>query len=113
MAIEWGPATKASAQKLANAIREVATDRVHEVFAERAERGEFTDYADTHACPITTAYQLATEYGLTTIAARLANGDFDASKEESDEWMKSSSGQELAKELSPAMREVVGMKLNN
>jgi len=30
-----------------------------------------------------------------------------------DEWMKSSSGQDIAKELPPAMREVLGMKLNN
>lgn len=32
---------------------------------------------------------------------------------ESDEWAKSQSGQSIAKELSPAMRAVLGMKLNN
>lgn len=92
MSIEWGPATKASADRLAASIREVATEKRHHKLAERAEQGEFTDYSDAHACPITTAYHLCRSYGLHSIAARLANGEFDASKEESDEWMKSASG---------------------
>ena len=113
MSIEWGPATKASAEKLAAAIREVATDTRHHRLADRAAAGEFTDYADTHACPITECYRLCRQYGLHTIAERLADGEFDASKEESDEWMKSTSGQEIARELSPEMRGVLDMKLNN
>jgi hypothetical protein len=50
---------------------------------------------------------------LHSIADRLANGEFDASKEESDEWARSPSGQAIAAELSPEMREVIGIKLNN
>lgn len=113
MSLDWGPATKAAAERQAAAIREVATEPRHHKLAERAASGEFTDYADTHACPITTLYQLCRNYGLHALAERVANGDFDATKEESDEWAKSASGQEIAKELSPAMREVIGLKLNN
>lgn len=113
MSLEWGPATKAAAERLATAIRAVATEARHHKLADRAAAGEFTDYADTHACPITEVHRLCRQYGLHGIADRVANGDFDATKDESDEWMKSSSGQEIARELSPEMREVIGMRLNN
>lgn len=113
MSLDWGPATKASADRLAAAIRELATEARHHKLAERAESGEFTDYADTHVCPITELHRLCRQYGLHALADRVANGDFDANKEESDEWAKSASGQSIAKELSPEMRAVVGLKLNN
>jgi hypothetical protein len=51
--------------------------------------------------------------GFTKFAARVANGEFDATKEESDEWARSPEGQEIAKSLSPEMRRVLGMDLNN
>lgn len=113
MAIEWGPATKAAAERQAKAIWEVASEPRHFRLAERAEQGEFTDYADTHTCPITELHRLCRQYGLHALADRVANGEFDATGEESDEWAKSSSGQDTAKELSPEMREVFGLKLNN
>lgn len=113
MSIEWGPHTKAAADKLASAIREVATEPRHHKLADRAASGEFTDYSDAHACPITEAHRLCRQWGLHSIADRLGAGEFDATKEESDEWMKSSSGQEIARDLSPEMRNVLGMKLNN
>lgn len=113
MALEWGPATKAAAERQAAAIRAVATEARHHKLADRAASGEFTDYADTHACPITELHRLCRQYGLHAIAERVANGDFDGAKEESDEWAKSASGQDIAKELSPAMRDVLGLKLNN
>ena len=113
MAIEWGPHTKAAADKLAAAIKEYNPDGKHDKLMARASAGEFTDYSDTHACPITELHRLCRKYGLSELADRVANGDFDATKDESDEWMKSQSGQSVAKELSPAMRAVVGMKLNN
>lgn len=109
MSIEWGPATKAKADKLAAAIREAATEPRHHKLADRAATGEFGDYSDTHLCGITACYDLCRMYGLQSIAARLVNGEFDASKEESDEWMRSSSGQSAARELSPAMRDVLNM----
>lgn len=40
-----------------------------------------------------------------------SDSEFDATKEESDEWARSPDGQAAAKELSPAMREVLGLKL--
>lgn len=113
MSVQWGPATKAAAERQASAIRAVATEARHHKLADRAAAGEFTDYADTHACPITELHRLCRQYGLHAIAERVANGDFDATKEESDEWAKSASGQDIAKELSPEMRDVLGLKLNN
>lgn len=100
-------------EKLAAAIREVATERRHHRLADRAAAGEFDDYADTHVCPITECHRLCRQVGLHQIADRLANGEFDATFEESEEWARSESGQAIAKQLSPEMREVVGLKLNN
>lgn len=85
----------------------------YEAFAKRAETGEFDDYADTYVCPITQLYMELTKAGFTDFAARVADGEFDATKEESDEWVASPEGQKLAKQLSPGMREVLGMRLNN
>lgn len=108
-----GPATKATADRLAAAIREVATEHRHHKLADRAAQGEFGDYADTHVCPITELHRLCRQYGLHALAERVADGEFDASKDESDEWMASPSGQATARELSPAMRDVIGIKLNS
>ena len=80
----------------------------YEAFAVRAEAGEFDDYADTYDCPITQLYTELTAAGFGKFAARVANGEFDATKEESDEWARSPSGQEAARLLSPAMRKVMG-----
>lgn len=113
MSIQWGPATQAAAERQAAAIREAATEARHHKLAERAAAGEFTDYADTHTCPITELHRLCRQYGLHALADRVANGDFDANAEESDEWAKSASGQDAAKHLSPEMRAVIGLKLNS
>lgn len=108
-----GPATKATADRLAAAIREVATETRHHRLADRAAIGEFADYGDAHVCPITECHRLCRQYGLNMIADRLAAGEFDATREESDEWARSQSGQAIAAELSPQMRELFGLKLNN
>lgn len=105
--------------KLAAALREVAakagTDNAakYEALAVRAATGEFDDYADTYVCPVTQLHGELTKAGLLKFAVRVANGEFDATKEESDEWMRSPSGQEAARQLSPEMREVLGMKILN
>lgn len=105
--------------KLAAELRKVAAiaspDNAakYEAFAKRAETGEFDDYADTYVCPITQLYSELTAAGFTKFAARVANGEFDATKEESDEWARSPSGQAAAKELPSEMRELFGLKLNN
>lgn len=108
-----GPATKAAAERQAAAIREVASEARHHRLADRAATGEFTDYADTHACPITELHRLCRQYGLHSLADRVASGEFDATKEESDEWARSPSGQAVAKDLSPEMRAMLGLDLSN
>lgn len=105
--------------RLAGELRKIATEASpanaakYEAFAKRAETGEFDDYADTHVCPITQLYMELSAAGLTKFAARVASGEFDATKEESDEWARSPSGQEAAKNLSPEMRKVLGLDLLN
>lgn len=105
--------------KLAAELRKVAAIAAphnaekYEAFAKRAETGEFDDYADTYVCPVTQLYSELTSSGFTKFASRVASGEFDASKEESDEWARSPSGQAAAKQLPPEMRDILGMKLNN
>jgi hypothetical protein len=114
-----GPARKATADRLAAELRKVAAIATpdhaarYEAFAKRAETGEFSDYGDAYACPITQLYGELQAAGFKKFAARVANGEFDATKEESDEWARSPSGQEAAKNLSPEMRNVLGLDLNN
>ena len=105
--------------KLAAELRKVAAQASpanaskYESFATRAETGEFDDYADTYVCPITQLYMELKAAGLTKFAARVANGEFDATKEESDEWARSPAGQEAAKQLPPEMRKALGLDLIN
>lgn len=104
--------------KLAAELRKVgAVSAQHaaqyEAFAKRAETGVFDDYADTYPCPITQLHYELTAAGFIKFAARVAAGEFDATKEESDEWMRSPSGQDAARRLSPEMRKVLGMDLMN
>ena len=108
-----------TSDKLAAELRKVAEHASpenaakYEAFAVRALTGEFDDYADTYDCPITQLHSELTAAGFTKFAGRVANGEFDATKEESDEWARSPSGQEAAKQLSPEMRKVLGLDLNN
>lgn len=106
----WGPATRAAAERQAAAIREVCTEMRHHKLADRAASGEFTDYSNTHACPITELYRLCRQYGLHSIAERVADGEFDGTIEESHEWANSPSGQSAAGELSAEMRAALGFK---
>jgi hypothetical protein len=105
--------------KLAAELRKIAAQASpanaakYEAFAKRAETGEFDDYADTYVCPITQLHAELTAAGFTKFASRVANGEFDATKEESDEWARSPSGQAAAKDLSPEMRKVLGLDLLN
>ncbi len=106
-------------EKLAAELRKIAAlaapgnAEKYEAFAKRAETGEFDDYADTYACPITQLYSELMTAGFNKFAARVANGEFDATKEESDEWARSPSGQDAAKRLSPQMRKLLGLDLLN
>lgn len=96
--------------KLAAELRKVAemaspaNAEKYEAFARRAATGEFDDYGDMYVCPITQLHGELVVAGFTKFAARVANGEFDATKEESDEWANSPDGQETLKMLSPEMR---------
>lgn len=106
-------------EKLAAELRKVAAiaspdhAKKYEAFAKRAETGQFDDYANTYVCPVTQLYTELMAAGFRKFADRVAAGEFDATKEESDEWARSPEGQALAKELSPEMRELLGMPLQN
>jgi len=84
--------------KLAAELRKIAEQASpenavkYEAFAVRAATGEFDDYSDSYACPITQLYNELIEAGFTKFAARVAEGEFDATKEESDEWANSAAG---------------------
>lgn len=104
--------------KLAAELRKVAAisgqhaDK-YEAFAKRAETGEFDDYGEMHDCPITQLHNELRAAGFTKFASRVANGEFDATKEESDEWARSPSGQAIAKDLPAEMRNLLGLNLIN
>lgn len=70
----------------------------------RAATGEFDDYASTYDCPITQLHKELCAAGFTQFAKRVANGEFDATFEESQEWADSPSGQEVLAHLSPELR---------
>lgn len=72
--------------------------------AARARRHEFHDFRSEHAMP---QHKLVEELraipggGVRAegIVRRVMNGEFDATKEESDEWLASSDGQRAMKDL--------------
>lgn len=105
--------------KLAAELRKIAAvasphnATKYEAFAKRAETGEFDDHADTYVCPITQLHSELLAAGFRQFADRVASGEFDATKEESDEWARSPSGQDAAKHLSPEMRKLLGLDLLN
>ena len=100
--------------KLATELRKVAEQAgpenaaKYEAFAVRAATGEFDDYADTYACPITQLHSELCAAGFTQFAKRVAQGEFDATKEESDEWANSPAGRETFAHLSPGVAAALG-----
>ena len=81
--------------RLAAELRKVAVqckpDRaaLYEALAVRAETGEFDDYADVHVCGPTALHHELGRIGAWRFAARVANGEFDATVEESEAWARS------------------------
>lgn len=108
-----------TSDRLAGELRKVAAKAgpenaaKYEALAVRAETGEFDDYGTVHVCGPTALYGELNRLGFTKFASRVASGEFDATKEESDEWARSPEGQEAAKNLSPEMRKVLGMEILN
>ena len=62
---------------------------VMEHLAKRAEAGEFDDYSDAHFCGPTAIHDILVKIGKHDLARRVANGEFDATYEESEEWARS------------------------
>lgn len=60
----------------------------YEALAKRAETGEFDDYADVHVCGPTALYGELLGHGFTKFAERVANGEFDATRHESEVWAR-------------------------
>ena len=61
----------------------------YEALAVRAETGEFDDFSDVHVCGPTALWQVLTANGCDKFAKRVAEGEFDATLEESEEWARS------------------------
>jgi hypothetical protein len=96
--------------RLANELRAVAViassehAAVYRQLADRAETGEFDDYADVHVCGPTALYSLLMQHGLAKFANRVASGEFDASHEESKAWANSLEGRATMQEFTPELR---------
>lgn len=81
----------------------------YEAFAKRAEAGEFDDYASTYVCPVTQLYDELRKAEFHKFARRVASGEFDATKEESDEWAASKEGQEALGSITEELRRKLGI----
>ena len=100
--------------KLAAELRKVTASvenaDKYEAFAKRAETGEFDDYGDMYDCPITQLYNELMAAGFKKFAGRVAEGELDATKEESDEWANSPAGQDVLNRLSADVRKMFETK---
>jgi hypothetical protein len=72
---------------------------IYKALADRAATGEFDDYADVHACGPTALFQELMAAGLTKFAGRVADGEFDASFEESEAWARSQTDPDIIKAM--------------
>jgi hypothetical protein len=93
--------TTPTTERLAQAL--AAADAPAQMI-EQARAGYFDDYKSPLAMPlnqlVATCRNLAPSYpGLTGIAERVIDGEFDSTKEESDEWARSPEGQEAFRQL--------------
>lgn len=81
--------------RLAGELRAVADKaqpanaKKYRALATRAETGEFDDYGTVHMCGPTALFNELMGHGFTKFARRVADGEFDASLEESEEWARS------------------------
>jgi hypothetical protein len=84
---------RASDAKLAAALREAGLPE----HAKRAAEGWFNEFFGRFPAPQLTLVHDLVIYGKHDLAERVRNGEFDAGKEEADEWARSEEGQrELA-----------------
>lgn len=76
----------------------------YRALAARALTGEFDDFATVHVCGPTALHQELMAAGFVKFAARVAKGEFDANREESDAWANSPAGREAMKDFTPEQR---------
>lgn len=77
--------------------------------AEKAKTGYYHDYLSPlpdGAMQLERDLREAATPEAEALRQRHLNGEFDASKEESDTWMESAEGQQALSELSPEMRKI-------
>jgi hypothetical protein len=102
--------TDRTKDRLARDLRAVAetapADKasIYRALADRAETGEFDDFSSVHFCGPTALYQALIGHGLQKFARRVAEGEYDATSEESDEWANSPEGREAMKDFTPEQR---------
>lgn len=84
-----------STEKLVAALEEAGAPAA---LVERARRNEFHDFKSESPTPISDLVNACREAGLQgglrNVVARAIGGEFDATKEESDEWARSPEGQD-------------------
>lgn len=83
-------------EKLVAALREAGASQA---MIANAEAAQYDDYLSDSAFPIMDLVVAARAEGLGQIVDRAINGDFDATKEESDAWAASEDGQAIFREL--------------
>ena len=66
---------------------------------ERAVRDEFHDYKSESPTPIKDLVEACEHAGLPGLAQRAMGGEFDATREEADAWLKSPEGQAAMRRL--------------
>lgn len=89
--------------RLASELRKVADTAppekaaTYRALADRAVTGEFDDYADVHVCGPTALHGELVRAGLLKFASRVADGEFDASQQESEEWARKQTDPEVVR----------------
>lgn len=91
-----------SSIRLSEALEEAGLRRL----AVRARAHEFHDFLSPHPLPATALAEELAEFGTGAEAfiARVREGEFDASKEEADQWAASPEGQAIMKNLGASSR---------
>ena len=90
-------------EKLALAMIEAGIAEDHYLVTE-ARAGRYDDYKSDLEPPIVTLVARLREHGYDELAKRAIAGEFDATRDESDDWMASPDGQAALAELPPAAR---------
>ena len=92
---------KSTSEKLVEALQ---TANAPQMMIDRAKAFYYDDYKSEVANNIAALVQDAHKYGLTDIAQRAMNGEFDGQQWEADAWAKSPEGQQIFQEFMPSKK---------